>query len=431
MDDTPLPDDAGTRLSEEEAAAADLETPATGVFVPPSVHRAETLRGESYMHFSPVPPSLLPPTTTTSSPDNNNDSSSSDAVGVPCVLGIDEAGRGPVLGPMVYGAFYLPAAQSDALLKEAHHFDDSKVLTPAVRSDLMRALCTPSSSSSSSSSPSSSSPSSPSGQQQQQPPTLHSTCGWATYSLSATSIGAGMQRPSLPYNLNAQALDATAALIRGALARGVNVRDVFVDTVGPPAAHQARLARLFPSCRVVVAKKADSLYPCVSAASVCAKVTRDAELDLLYAARVEADGRMGNRKRKRGGTDAEEEEDDDEEEGAKERKKKINGQDKQQGGGEAEPSWGSGYPSDARCVAWLRRNMHPVFGWGPECRFSWGTAKDMLETRGGVRVEWPAADDDDEGTSRLTDFFVGADERDRNADELGTWFGTPAGLEAF
>jgi len=81
----------------------------------------------------------------------------------------------------------------------------------------------------------------------------------------------------------------------------------------------------------------------------------------------------------------------------------------------------------------MRSNMHPVFGWGPECRFSWGTAKDMLEpaksTPGTVKVEWPA-DDDGENT-RVTDFFTASRGGDEAVDELGTWFGTPAGVEAF
>ncbi|KAI0843335.1 ribonuclease H2 subunit A [Hypoxylon sp. FL0890] len=320
-----------------------LETPAPDVFVPPSIHRAETLAGETYTHFSPVPPSLLPQTTT-SSP-------KSQPAGEPCVLGVDEAGRGPVLGPMVYGVFYLPLTLSDTLLKQTHHFDDSKVLTPGVRSSLMQTLCTPTTD-------------------------LHTSCGWAVSCLSARDIGANMLRPSTsaPYNLNAQALDATISLIQGVLERGVNVREIYVDTVGPPATYQAKLARVFPTTKITVAKKADSLYPCVSAASVCAKVTRDAALE-----------------------------------------------------GE-ELSWGSGYPSDARCVAWLRRNMHPVFGWGPECRFSWGTAKDMLETKGGVKVEWPVDEDDE--NSRVTDYFADSN-KEKDADELGTWFGTPASLEAF
>ncbi|KAF5010577.1 hypothetical protein FDECE_3273 [Fusarium decemcellulare] len=320
-------------------------------FIPPSVHAPELIAGASFTHYSAIPPTLLP-----SSP-------SDPASATPCCLGVDEAGRGPVLGPMVYGVFFLPISLSDDLLREKHHFDDSKVLKPDVRSDLMRTLCTPGSD-------------------------LYDSCGWATASLSARDIGANMFRPTTAYNLNAQAMDATVDLIKAVYARGVNIQEIYVDTIGQPAAYQAKLQRVFPTAKITVAKKADSLYACVSAASVCAKVTRDAALEVLYEARADrganADDGM---------------------------------------------AWGSGYPSDGRCVGWMKGNMHPVFGWGPECRFSWGTAKDMLEGKGsGVKVEWPPEDDGE--TSRLTDFFSTGD-KDKESSELGNWFGTPAGLEAF
>ncbi|KAK4156356.1 ribonuclease H-like domain-containing protein [Chaetomidium leptoderma] len=350
-----------------DAMALDSPPSSSSVFIPPSIHEPALLAGDSYTHFSPVPASLLPPPNATTP--------GSTTTGPPCALGVDEAGRGPVLGPMVYGVFYLPVPLSDPLLRDTHHFDDSKVLTPAVRASLMQTLCTPGSD-------------------------LHDSCGWAVSALSARDISAGMLRPATgttaagAYNLNAQALDATVALIKGVYARGVNVRDIFVDTVGQPAAYQAKLERVFPTARITVAKKADSLYPSVSAASVCAKVTRDVALETLWKARG------------------------------------------QPGAGEEEESmmaWGSGYPSDGRCVGWLKGNVHPVFGWGPECRFSWGTAKDMLDAApakgGGVKVEWPV--DEDADTHRVTDFFVAAKDQEKDADELGTWFGTPAGLEAF
>ncbi|KAK0651184.1 ribonuclease H-like domain-containing protein [Cercophora newfieldiana] len=330
-----------------------LETPASDVFIPPSINTTALLHGDTYTHFSPVPPSLLP-------------SPGSSTLGPPCALGVDEAGRGPVLGPMVYGIFYLPLPLSDPLLRTTHHFDDSKVLTPTFRSALMQTLCTPTSD-------------------------LHASCGWAISALSARDISSGMLRPhGGTYNLNAQAMDATVELIRGAYALGVNITEIYVDTIGQPAVYQAKLERVFPTAKITVAKKADSLYPCVSAASVCAKVTRDAALETLWKARGQGEGE----------------------------------------GEDEEMAWGSGYPSDGRCVSWMKGNMHPVFGWGPECRFSWGTAKDMLEAtkNGGVKVDWPVDDDGD--SHQVTDFFTSKDQT-TEGDELGTWFGTPAGLEAF
>ncbi|EHK15873.1 uncharacterized protein TRIVIDRAFT_39184 [Trichoderma virens Gv29-8] len=334
--------------------------PSSGTFVPPSVssHRDTLISGATFSHFSPIPPALLPtdPSDPSSAP--------------PCVLGVDEAGRGPVLGPMVYGIFFLPADISDPLLRETHHFDDSKVLSATVRSQLMETLCTPGSD-------------------------LHESCGWATTALSARDIGANMMKP-VSYNLNAQAMDATMDLIRAVYAKGVNIKEIYVDTIGPPATYQAKLQRVFPTAKVTVAKKADSLYACVSAASVCAKVTRDAALETLFHARQVATAATN---------------------------------------GEEAPSedipmeWGSGYPSDSKTVGWLRNNMHPLFGWGSECRFSWGTAKDMLESKGnGIKIEWPA--DDDGETSRLTDFFVSGSE-EKQGNELASWFGTPASQEAF
>ena len=58
----------------------------------------------------------------------------------------------------------------------------------------------------------------------------------------------------------------------------MRVERIFVDTVGDPEKYQQKLSKLFPGIKVVVAKKADSLYPVVSAASICAKVSRDHRL---------------------------------------------------------------------------------------------------------------------------------------------------------
>lgn len=266
---------------------------------------------------------------------------------------------------MVYGIFYLPMDREKSLLKDAHHFDDSKALTANVRSKLMEALCTPGTD-------------------------LHDTSGWATCVMSAKSIAANMMKPNGSYNLNAQAMDTTVDLIQGAFERGVNVKEIYVDTIGQPITYQKKLEKIFPTTKVTVAKKADSLYPCVSAASVCAKVTRDAALEVCYEAYQQSEHGAGSM---------------------------------------ALGGWGSGYPSDARCSTWLKKNMHPVFGWGPECRFSWGTAKDLLEGKSPKpRVDWPEEEDDD--TMKLTSFFA-AGAQPGDEDQYANWFGGRVTEEIF
>merc|ERR1719320_1135975 len=69
--------------------------------------------------------------------------------------------------------------------------------------------------------------------------------------------------------------DTAINLVKDAINKGVDVSEVYVDTVGPPEKYQAKLEGIFPNISITVAKKADSLYPCVSAASICAKVARD------------------------------------------------------------------------------------------------------------------------------------------------------------
>lgn len=262
---------------------------------------------------------------------------------------------------MVYGLYYLPLSMHRSLLADTHKFDDSKALTPAVRSDLMEKVCTPETD-------------------------LFEHCGWATRSMSARDISSAMMRPNGAYNLNAQAMDATIDLLQEVLNSGVNIREVYIDTIGQPAAYQKKLERIFPSLEITVAKKADSLYPCVSAASVCAKVTRDAAIETLYSSYATAD---------------------------------ENG----------EVAWGSGYPGDARSSNWLKSNMDPIFGWGSECRFSWSTAKEMLEAKAApCRIDWPEGDEDADNM-KLTGFFLGAE--DEKEDELGSWFGKRVTEEVF
>ncbi|XP_062405571.1 ribonuclease H2 subunit A [Sardina pilchardus] len=232
-----------------------------------------------------------------------------------CCLGIDEAGRGPVLGPMVYGICFCPVSKKEDLkgLKVA----DSKTLTEEQRESLFANL-----------------------------DEAKSFVGWALQVLSPNTISTSMLQRT-KYNLNALSHDAAIGLVQYALDSGVQLKEVFVDTVGPAEKYQEKLSQRFPGVEVTVRPKADSLFPIVSAASICAKVARDhAVKNWKFLEDL----------------------------------------------GEVDTVYGSGYPGDPKTKSWLLKYLDPVFGFPQFVRFSWSTAQTLLDSNA-APVHW---DDDEE-----------------------------------
>ena len=243
--------------------------------------------------------------------------------GAACQLGVDEAGRGPVAGPMVYGCAFSPITQADAL--GALGFADSKQLTEQQRDDLFDTI------------------------------KESSIVGYITHSLSANELSTKMLR-KLKYNLNSISHDTCAGLIRRAVSAGVNVREVYVDTVGDPERYQEKLQGIFPLIKITVSKKADSLYPIVSAASICAKVTRDFHVKQIPD--------------------------------------------------HSGVPVGSGYPGDQRTIDWLKAGFDPVFAFPDTVRFSWSTVDEMIAKQSGVDFDWHEEDAEAKGQPTVTSFFA-------------------------
>ncbi|EGO24830.1 hypothetical protein SERLADRAFT_361719 [Serpula lacrymans var. lacrymans S7.9] len=231
----------------------------------------------------------------------------------PYILGVDEAGRGPVLGPLVYGVAYCPASYQADL--EELGFADSKTLTAEKRSLLLSILGS-------------------------DPKNL----GWSVRVISPQAISSGMLRVP-PTNLNRQSQDATILLIREVIQRGIQLSEVYVDALGTTTTYEAYLSSVFPGINFTVTTKADSKFKIVGAASVAAKVTRDACLEGWIF-----EESKGN--------------------------KVVN----------SSSTWttefGSGYPSDPKTQAWLKNSIDPTFGFPSVVRFSWTTVKVILEREG-------------------------------------------------
>ncbi|KAL2557978.1 Ribonuclease H2 subunit A [Forsythia ovata] len=240
----------------------------------------------------------------------------------PCIMGIDEAGRGPVLGPMVYGCLYCARSYQKTL--STLNFADSKTLKEEKREELFKNL------------------------------KADESIGWAVDVIDPRELSSKMLKKN-KINLNEISHDSAIGLVRKVLSIGVLLTEVYVDTVGDAEKYRVKLSERFPNVKFVVAKKADSLYPVVSGASIVAKVTRDRALrDWVLDETAE---NMHTR-------------------------------------------FGSGYPGDPHTKAWLEDHKHSIFGFPTLVRFSWGTctsySKDMVE------VLWDTDDSDEDGSNGRT-----------------------------
>jgi len=226
-------------------------------------------------------------------------------------LGIDEAGRGPVNGPMVYAAAFCAITEHQKV-RDDIGANDSKQLEEIDRERMLKSI---------------------------------DKSGWIGYTgvvLPPAYISKSMLR-RIKYNLNEMSHDTAISMIRRALDHhGVNVKSVFVDTVGKPEKYQDKLLRYFPQLSIIVESKADATYPIVGAASIVAKVARD---------------------------------------------KLVHNWDHVEPSVDESIAVGSGYPGDPKTKNWIRQHLDHVFGLPSYARLSWGTSSEAMK-KNCADVEW-------------------------------------------
>lgn len=258
-----------------------------------------------------------------------------------CTIGIDEAGRGPVLGPLVYGLCICSERSSAWLNSPLSGADDSKNLTKERREAFFKTLlgdndddgcdgCDGDNSSKDK---------------------AIAGIGWISKVIHPAEISSRMlsKSPTTYLNLNELSYSTVYYLLERAI-KAVGGEDiitaVFVDTLGKPEKYTERLEERFPLLKgkFTVKSKADSLFPVVGAASIVAKVIRDHVLTEMVressiAATATATATTATT---------------------------------------IHPI-PSGYPGDQNTVNFLRRNILPLYGFPSSVRFSWGSCKGFLQ----------------------------------------------------
>lgn len=235
---------------------------------------------------------------------------------------------------MVYGIAFCPLEKAEVL--KTLGCADSKQLTEEKREIIFNDICTKE--------------------------YANTNVAWAVEVISPNVISNSMLRRA-KHSLNEVSMDSAIGLINRAVELGANIAEVYVDTVGPPEKYEAKLSKLFPDFKITVAKKADSTYPIVSAASICAKVSRDHALKVW--------------KFPEGLTLTQE-------------------------------SFGSGYPGDPVTKKFLQENIDSIFGFPRLVRFSWSTAENILLAKA-AKMEFEDEDDKPKAkaTKAITNFFSG------------------------
>lgn len=159
------------------------------------------------------------------------------------IAGIDEAGRGPVLGPLVVGISVISKDAESKLVKLG--VKDSKLLAEKKRYEM-------------------------------EPKLRKALLEYSVLAVQPKEIDALMARRSL---------NEIEAMKMGALINGLKSKPDVIYIDCPDIIPETFIRRLKKYCdtdaRIVAEHKADQKYPIVSAASVLAKVSRDTEIKLL------------------------------------------------------------------------------------------------------------------------------------------------------
>ena len=270
--------------------------------------------------------------------------------------------------------------------------------------------------------------------------------GYTIVSISSEDLSSRMLRRT-PVSLNAISHDTAEQLVRAVLDSGVTLSHVYVDTVGDAGFYQAKLSKLFGNrIPFTVTPKADSLFKCVSAASICAKVTRDDSLvqwrfrEPYFASNClppqsqpsQPGAPVVVQEPSASGASAAAVSDDEasDDDFVMDKLSQAESDAVQVSSGATgiarvpthPGTAGSGYPGDPLTKAWLSANFDPVFGWCSVARFSWSTAKVAFKGPSAVRMTWDGEDDDgEEGSAaaavvdtkqqRLSAFFSAASSR--------------------